>query len=54
MSTLKSRDSRLKLHRRMVRSGQAGEIHWESIGTGRSVGYRRSEKSPVGVFYARL
>ena len=54
MSALKSKDARLKLHRSMVRTGEAGNIFWESIGKGRAVGYRRLEGSATGNWYARL
>ena len=54
MSALKSRDARLKLHRHMVKTGEAGNIFWESIGKGRAVGYRKLEGSPSGNWYARL
>jgi integrase len=54
MSALKSKDARLKLHRKMVKAGNAGDISWESIGKGRAIGYRRLEGSPSGHWYARL
>lgn len=54
MSALKSKDARLKLHRKMVKAGTAKEIKWESVGTGRAIGYRRLEGSPAGKFYTRL
>jgi|TARA_B100000315_G_scaffold140818_1_gene129862 integrase len=54
MSALKSKDARLKLHRKMAKAGKAGDIFWESIGKGRSIGFRWLEGSATGRWYARL
>ncbi len=54
MSVLTTRNSRDKLHRRMVRDGKSRDIHWEKVGRGRAVGYRRMAGSSVGRWHGRL